>query len=115
MFQDNCYYGLLRFPDLNFCLTTGVTGCQRWITRPRHLISPLVYTEVRVCHALIFVLLFYLDNEIDTVRYFCLFIFDAGKYAYLINKGFTFKNPPFIDAIFACVSLGISSIREHNY
>ena len=103
MFQDNCYYGLLRFPDLDFCLTTSVTGGQRGlITPPRH-----IQRSVFAMHSFLYCFFIWITRLIR--------LFDAVKYAYLINKGFTFKNLPFIDAIFACVSLGISNIREHNY
>lgn len=47
-------YGLLRSTDFNHWFMVGVTGQQGILTPPRHLIPPLVYSKVRVCHAHIF-------------------------------------------------------------
>lgn len=75
MFQDNSEavlytdfdYELLRLPILDYWLTAGVTDQQGMLTPLRHLIQLLVYQAagVRVCHAFVFVLLGFLDYEID--------------------------------------------------
>ena len=51
----NFGYRFLRLPDLDYWHTVGVI-CQPGILTPRHLIPPLVYPRVHVCH---------LDCEID--------------------------------------------------
>jgi hypothetical protein len=51
----------------------GVTGRQGMLTPPRHLIPPLVYPEVSVCHILRFVFSTGL-TKLMTVRYSCYFI-----------------------------------------
>ena len=80
----NIDYGLLRLSDLNYCLIVGVSGQHGILTPPGHLIQPLVYPEVRVCHALDFefFLLFRITRYI-TVRYLCPFI-EFGYVAKLI-------------------------------
>ena len=48
--------------------------CQQgMLTPPRHLIPPLVYPGVHVCHALI-LYFFFLITRLITARYLCLFI-----------------------------------------
>ena len=39
-------YGLLRLPDKYYGLMAGVTGQQRMLTPPRHLIPPLVFAQL---------------------------------------------------------------------
>jgi hypothetical protein len=41
-------YGSYRLPNLEMGLTVDVTGQQGILTPPRHLILPLIYSEVRV-------------------------------------------------------------------
>jgi hypothetical protein len=41
-------YGLYRLLDLEIGLTAGVTGAQEMLTPARHLIPPLIYSEIRV-------------------------------------------------------------------
>jgi hypothetical protein len=42
-------YGLYCLPDLEIRLMAGVNSWHRLFTLPRHLIPPLIYSEVRVC------------------------------------------------------------------
>ena len=77
MFLDNCQtvlytdfdYDLLRLPKLDYWLMADVTGQQVMLTPHWHLIAPLVYPEVRICHALIILSFFwcgfFLDYMID--------------------------------------------------
>ena len=53
-------YGLLRLPDLDYWFTAGVTGQQGMLTPPWHVFPHIVYPDVRVCRALIFVFFFYI-------------------------------------------------------
>jgi hypothetical protein len=41
-------YGWYRLSNVEIGLTAGVTGQQRMLTPPWHLIPPLIYSEVRV-------------------------------------------------------------------
>ena len=57
----------LRLPDLDYWLTSSVTGEHGMINPSRNLIPPLVYPGVRVCLALFF-------GFLGGLRYSCLFI-----------------------------------------
>ena len=57
---------MLPWPDLEDWLTVGVTGQQGILIPPWHLVPPLVYPGVHVCHALMFAY-FYLRDWLQFV------------------------------------------------
>jgi hypothetical protein len=46
--QTDLDYGLYRLSNVEIGLTAGATGQQGMLTRPWHLIPPLIYSDVRV-------------------------------------------------------------------
>ena len=58
-FKKNVHRFWLRIaPFTRFRVTADVTGQQGILTPPKHLIPPVVYPGVRVCHVLILVFFF---------------------------------------------------------
>ena len=78
MFQDNVKsilyhdfdYGLIRLHDLDNWLMRGVPGQKRMLTPPMHMIPPVVYPGVCICHALTFA--FFFITKVITVVIFAL-------------------------------------------
>lgn len=66
----------VRFPDYDKEHTAGVTGQQRMLTNPWHLILPLISVEVRICSAPVlyfsFVLLILNTDRYPNISFTCL-------------------------------------------
>jgi hypothetical protein len=68
--RSRSWLWFIPLSDLEIGLPAGVTGRQGMLTSPRHLVPPLVYSNVRVCPILWFVFPTGLLISM-TVRYLC--------------------------------------------